>query len=424
MNQRGTKLLPVASAVAAALLGLAAGSASALEFNGYLRSGAGSNSEDGAQACFQLPGAPAKYRLGNECETYAELGFNQNVFEGKNGVKFDYHGMLSYSANQSAGTASYTSLKEDGRDIALRQNWIEVKGLQELNGGSVWVGNRYYQRNDIHINDFYFWDTSGTGIGVEGVKVGSVNLSYALFRSTFDQKSAATRHDFRVGGIGLGNAGDLTVGLQYNTADSSVPANGQDGWGLTVMHFLGGVLGGFNKMALQYSEGTVAQFDYGYPATGSGNLAEGAKKTRFVEMLQWQSSPQFSGMATLIYQKTETPKNNWVGFNSEWLSFGIRPVYALTENFKLMAELGHDEIKPGSFSQIKDKMKLDKITLAGAIGTGRGFWSRPELRVFYTYAKWNDAARDNGGGVAGGTSGPFGKNTDGSTIGFQVEAWF
>ena len=50
----------------------------AFEFHGYLRSGYGLNSEGGQQVAFQAPGAEAKYRLGNEAETYGELIFVNN----------------------------------------------------------------------------------------------------------------------------------------------------------------------------------------------------------------------------------------------------------------------------------------------------------------------------------------------------------
>ncbi|MCV5663612.1 carbohydrate porin, partial [Escherichia coli] len=50
-------------------------SAQGLEFHGYLRTGTGSSSEGGKQVCFSAPGAGAKYRLGNECETYGEVAF-------------------------------------------------------------------------------------------------------------------------------------------------------------------------------------------------------------------------------------------------------------------------------------------------------------------------------------------------------------
>jgi len=48
------------------------------EFHGYLRSGYGLNSLGGQQVAFQAPGAYAKYRLGNEAETYGEFIFVNN----------------------------------------------------------------------------------------------------------------------------------------------------------------------------------------------------------------------------------------------------------------------------------------------------------------------------------------------------------
>src|SRR5215467_10337225 len=48
------------------------------EFHGYFRSGYAFNSEGGQQIAFQAPGADAKYRLGNEAETYGEFIFVNN----------------------------------------------------------------------------------------------------------------------------------------------------------------------------------------------------------------------------------------------------------------------------------------------------------------------------------------------------------
>ncbi len=47
-------------------------------FHGYLRSGYGLSSSGGQQVSFEAPGAGAKYRLGNETETYGELIFVSN----------------------------------------------------------------------------------------------------------------------------------------------------------------------------------------------------------------------------------------------------------------------------------------------------------------------------------------------------------
>jgi maltoporin len=50
----------------------------AFEFHGYASSGFGLNGVGGQQTAFQAPGADAKYRLGNEAETYAEMVFVNN----------------------------------------------------------------------------------------------------------------------------------------------------------------------------------------------------------------------------------------------------------------------------------------------------------------------------------------------------------
>lgn len=71
--------LPLAVAVAA---GVMSAQALAVDFHGYARSGIGWTGSGGEQQCFQATGAQSKYRLGNECETYAELKLG-----GKSGKK-------------------------------------------------------------------------------------------------------------------------------------------------------------------------------------------------------------------------------------------------------------------------------------------------------------------------------------------------
>jgi maltoporin len=407
MKRKAIKLAPIAAALA-----LTCGTASAFEFTGYLRSGAGTNSKDGSQVCFQLPGAGSKYRLGNECETYAELGFNQTIYDGKDGVKFDYHGMLAYVAGQDAGTGTYLSFKEDGRDIALRQNWVEAKNIPFLGGGSVWAGNRYYQRQDVHMTDFFYWDASGSGVGIENLPLGPGKFSYAAFRDTNNVDEATTRHDFRYGGLPLGGFGELTVGLQYNKADTVSTTANNSGTAVTVQHFMPGLLGGFNKLAVQYGKGSVGNLNFAFSDNSSGSSN---KTARIVEHLQVQLSPDFSGSATLVYQDSkDADPVTGQEVSQKWTSFGIRPVWHLDDYFKLQAELGYDKVKAAS----GENLNLTKFTIAPTIAAGRTFWSRPELRLFYTYAKWNDAAAAS---IAGGK---FGTDTNGSTYGFQVESWW
>lgn len=84
--------LPLALAVAAGVLST---QALAVDFHGYARSGIGWTGSGGEQQCFKATGAASKYRLGNECETYAELKLGQEVWkEGDKSFYFDTNGLF------------------------------------------------------------------------------------------------------------------------------------------------------------------------------------------------------------------------------------------------------------------------------------------------------------------------------------------
>jgi len=51
-----------------------------MDIHGYFRAGYGRNSNGGSMVNFQAPGASAKYRLGNEADTYAEITFGKNFY--------------------------------------------------------------------------------------------------------------------------------------------------------------------------------------------------------------------------------------------------------------------------------------------------------------------------------------------------------
>lgn len=406
MHYKRMSLAPVAMAALVALLG--SPNASALELHGYLRAGAGSSSEGGKQTCFQLPGAYTKYRLGNECETYGELQFDQNVYDGKDGVKFDFSAMLAYNAD-FAGQQDYEPLTGSGNELAFRQAWVNVRNLPMLNGANAWVGKRYYKRQDVHITDFYYWDTSGYGGGIENIPLGPGKFSYALFGNNeggADDRSM-WRNDFRYEGVDVG-FGSLAFGLNWNIGHEGGTKPSEDGWAINVQHELGGILGGFNKLAFQWGKGSASNLSFAYPDFGAGSEK---KSWRIVEQLQFQQGP-LGGMGTFVYQDQ---KDNYT-----WWSLGGRVVYAFNTYFKLAGEIGYDNVEPDGQSS----RSLTKFTIAPILATGPGFWNRPELRLYYTYASWNDAARDGWGGVAGGTGGKFGTSTSGSQFGIQVEAWF
>ena len=106
------------------------------------------------------------------------------------------------------------------------------------------------------------------------------------------------------------------------------------------------------------------------------------------------------------------------GNKSNSISVGGRASYAFTKHFKLVSELGYSQKKPDG----GDTQKLTKFTLAPTLSTGSGFWARPELRLYVTTAKWNDAANAAAGHA--GLDGLGDGDTSGTSWGVQFETWF
>ncbi|MEX0634289.1 carbohydrate porin [Serratia ureilytica] len=51
-------------------------------------------------------------------------------------------------------------------------------------GSTLWAGKRFYQRHDVHMIDFYYWDISGPGAGLENIDLGFGKLSAAVTRNS------------------------------------------------------------------------------------------------------------------------------------------------------------------------------------------------------------------------------------------------
>ena len=422
--------------IVAAVVALAANGASAVELAGYLRSGIGGNGKGGGQVCFQNKNVDYKFRLGNECETYAELEFQQSLYKDESGLEFKYVGMLAYVSNQAQ---DYESLRFDSNgtnnDIALRQNWIGVKGIPGLGGITVWGGKRYYHRNDVHIIDYYYWDPSGPGAGIEDIELGFGKLAIAVFQNKVGDTRQMWRPDIRVYGIPVNPNGTLEVGVDLfidSSSDSpqtppAVPNPDRQKvspW-FTIQHVQKPFLGGLNKLALQYAMGSAAP---GNQVPQFDNTSD-SKQYRIVEMLQWQPVSVFSGMLVFTYQNntkrfgTDDARSS----NTTW-GLGARPVYHFNDYLKLQAEVGFESLTPKNGNT--DTRNLFKATLAPTLVAGGTFFSRPELRAFVTYANWNRAAQVDGsmGQGACATSGTSGSvyacDQNGVTFGAQIETWW
>ena len=419
------KTLPVAAALALTA-SLAQAAALPIDFGGYFRSGFGTSSEGGKEACFGLAGAGSKYRLGNECETYGELAFGGEAFKGENGFNIRINTRLAFVLQQNKDFEQYSPAWREANAIA------ENIGTGAFSKAKAWVGKRFYDRQDVHITDYYYWDNSGPGAGLENIDLGGAKLAYAIVRNAYtndasptpnDDKRTVLTHDIRFSEIKTNTDGALTVGVEFmqkrdaagatmSTPGGVVSASTPSGNLLSLMHTQTGLFGGYNRIALQYGTGSGA---------GTGGVNFGANKddkvTRITEQIMFQpAGTKWSGMGTFVYEKAQTLTGG-----KTWMSAGVRPVYHFADNMSLATELGFDQVKPDG----QATRNLTKLTIAPQLTAGNGFWSRPALRAFYTYAKWNDAAQAAASaGSSLSRSGVFGATTNGSTVGFQVETWW
>ncbi len=425
------KLSAIAAAVAAATLSAGAGAA-AIDFHGYARSGVGASTEGGSLVCYRNVGSMGFYRLGNECDTYAELAFDANLAE-KGDTKFNLHTMLALGTQQTGDWENTAP--------AFRQVWAEATnvGSGPLSTASIWAGKRYYKRQDIHMLDFFYNEVTGPGAGLENVDFGFAKFSAAYFRNTeqeWGSKDSGGNTDYKVGnfrpdianggantmtnidlrleGIQLGSFGAIDVMsnfvFQNNRKDwSGVEKDADDGFALSAQHTIG-VLGGFNRFVLQYAQDAAN-------LNGAGKLGFKGDYTgyRVLDHLVFDFGA-VNGSGVVGYEKTKDGDTN--------TTIGVRPWYHFTDLYSIGAELGHIESKPNS----GETKKLNKLTVAGQISAGKSFWARPAIRAYYTYASWNDALKNSNVACTGRDCetwvAGFKDKTNGSTYGLQFEAWW
>jgi maltoporin len=170
-------------------------------------------------------------------------------------------------------------------------------------------------------------------------------------------------------------------------------------------------LGGGNTLWLQFATGSA-----GLDGNFGGNLAapSGTRGFRIVESLTWQAGA-LGGQAQALWQ---TDKEGGTGVKTNSSTIGGRASYAMSKHLKLLLEAAYSQKKPDNSAT----QKLAKLTFGPALSTGPGFWNRPELRLYVTTAKWNDAA--NAAAGAGGVTGIGDGKTKGTSYGAQVEMWF
>jgi maltoporin len=394
------------------------------EFHGYLRSGYGLNSVGGQQVGFQAPGSGAKYRLGNEAETYGEFIFVNNWLNPEhNSDKAWMKTVVTVEANTTNSASYANSSGGAGNDqFRLREAFVQAGNVLEIKpDAKFWAGERYYRRRHSEINDFYSLDMSGYGAGVEDLDVGFGKMALAYLAgarpdiATGNGIYAKSNIDVRL--YGVKGPGGLWGGwFDFANAKGGTTATGAaipatTGYAFDVRQQQLEWHGGYHSFSIAYGTGAASNF-----STSIDDPTQYLRSSaRFLatEQVLFQPSDRFAIVPIFVYQRLKdgNPLHGW----NQWVSFGARPEVFFTKYLSLALEGGFDHTH--SVSGQYDGW-LRKFTIAPQIGAGRKFESRPVLRIFLTYASWSDGLRGFVGGL------PYLNRTNGLTFGVQGETWW
>jgi maltoporin len=415
------RLATMAAAALCILPDARAAEVAGIDLYGYTRGGFYSSRDDAPRGGYTLGGDAQKFRLGNEGDNGIEFGIGK-TFNAGNGLTFGAFYMPTVWNGKNGTDEAYATLS----------------GLPFAPEAEFWAGQRRLRLQDVHIVDKFFADYGDNlGAGVRKLQLGPVKLGVGVFTSDsynndVSRPNQASRLNVDVSGIAINPGGELRITATKVFGDFQY---GHDGAGLSLVHnqtdFL--VPGLKNALFLQAANGHAGlsgQF-FGLDSPGTTSLVVGPggvvtpltnpptpnaghKSWRAVDSLSWQAG-RFGGQTIMAYEHSKADGGAADGVVTKDISIGGRVSYAFTDHLKLLADAGTtSRAVDGQPTQ-----RLHKLTIAPTLSLGPGIFSRPELRLYATRVKWNDAAA-----AAHATSFGASGRTSATLFGVQIEAWW
>ena len=427
------------STLATLVLGaLAANAAHAADFqlHGYMRSGFNMTDDGTRGNIVGLMPQLGEFRLGNEEKTKIEL-IPVITWQTTDGVIARAHANLTH---ETRCTADWDCVDNDGHELEVREGYTEIENLPFAPNAVFWAGKRYSSSNtSSHMYDWEYIQYNGTGGGVDKLDVGFAKMDLGFYAFTPSGENAVQPAD----PTKTGYPDDYSVNLwlkriadtrfdvqlvghymqrnQWRNEGTAV-----NGVGVTALYnFEGfyGLGGGYSRAVFQYGKGLASGDSLGKNGWGWANL-ENNDSYRLV--LDGMYSVAGLDIATFAYYQQDTDYRAWTGKDTGWKrklwAAGVRPYQQIAKYFAMQYELGYeyyDESDGESQGRLNMKGGLYKATIAPTIAFGDGFWSRPSLRTYVTYAKWDK-------GVSGRLDPAYIVDGKTSTLNFGVqgEVWF
>ncbi|WP_052810350.1 carbohydrate porin [Vibrio renipiscarius] len=409
---------------------------SELEFNGYIKSGTlWGNGTSGVDS-IRLTDM-GRFRLGNENETKVDL--NPSIlFEHEDGA------WAKAATRFQSETRNTSDWAADSSGFVVREAYVEMGGIPALSDSvTFWAGKRYMKNRGSNILDWDYHQANGTGGGVWGIPLFE-NVKFDIDVASWGRDGGISNGGMIEGegyndtfivkprfDIDLGDGkGDIYAeffSLSRDNSDTS-ESSADKGFATTLGwvrwgDFFGFGDNGYGEVTLQYGSGLSAGSSLSKFAWGEWNYKDHTSMrvmaTGLMETESWSFMPVF------VFHQDDDYLSE--GGERKWIAAGVRPVYKVNQYFSIQTEYGYEYLDEDSSANADTKGSLHKFTVAPTLHLESGYWIRPQLRLFATYATWDDELVDVNGKY-GGNSGPGGASFSGEknafTFGVQAEVWF
>ena len=379
-------------------------------------------SDNKENVCFKLPGASTKYRLGNECESWIELGVYQDLTFDSGVVVHNHVRPIFYGENE-----------EKIDFLRFDEFYSELSGIFD-NSVSFWIGRRFYKRYDSYLSDYFFLNMSGDGAGINNLDLGEFKLSYSFIYDNVnpalvanDESALFHSHDIRL--EKSVERGEYTLFLNYMSLEDKQFSDGQtidavDGFALGLIYKDTEIfkelfnMKGNNISGLFYGEGVAKGAGAYSPYRQEGLIdqiitsTKSIKNSDTIRLINYNQleNDKWGIMSNLVYEYRNDKE--FLNIKQDWFSVGIRPYWFFNRYARLLAEVGYDNVHDRVNN---DTYSLRKFSTALEFALDTGLWERPVLRFHYTTATWSNNAKGQVG------TDYYSDKTSGDNIGIQIE---
>jgi len=376
-----------------------------IDFFGYFRSGMGAS--DGGGSMKNATGGSFEKnklgRLGNEFDTYAEVGFGKELYN---------------SGSQSVYMQTMINMYDGdtNSDHTNKFGWenmnIQFRNFMGM-GETTWAGIRQYNKYSIDANDFFFWNQTNTGGGIEKMDLGQGKASVAVLHRDISENETdianggdptivtedlidSNQIELMYDSQPLWDGATLAVGYKYLNADPNDKqierANHGYSDGQTAMIMLTQQVldKGVNNTVIQYyGKGSALQgVTFGAADTLNGTVKEGEGWA----IRNYGSIPLAADwdLSHALNYAVANDVELWNGDKGDASTAAVsaKVTYHWSDYTRTYLEMGYFGDKKTVNGTDYDRSGA-KYTLAQALSYGR---DKPELRVFVSHY---DSDKDN-----------------------------